>query len=116
MACRRQSDLGQRETMIERLPLTARAALAGAVLGAVLVAIAIIGGRGNTALLRVLLPGALYFGDWTHSEFCCLIAALAEWPLYGWVLGWAIDKRSILACASALGLVIFHVALAWSLA
>jgi len=100
--------------MIDRLPT--RTVLAGAILAALLLVIAIIGGRGNTTLLRALFPVVLHFGDWTHSEFCCLIAALAEWPLYGWVLGWAIEKRSVLACALALAVVILHVALAWSLA
>jgi hypothetical protein len=102
--------------MIDRWPTPVKAALAGAVLAVVLLLIAIIGGRENTTLLRLLFPVGLYFGDWTHSEFCFLIAALAQWPLYGWVLGWAMDKRSLLACASALGVAILHVALAWSLA
>jgi hypothetical protein len=55
-------------------------------------AIAVIGGRGNTTWLRLLFPVALYFGDWTHSEFCTLVVALIEWPIYGGVLGWAIGR------------------------
>jgi hypothetical protein len=102
--------------MLDRWPTTVRTALAGAVLAVVLLVIAIIGGRGNTTLLRLLFPVALYFDDWTHSEFCSLITALAQWALYGCVLGWAIDKRSVLTCSSALAVAVLHIVLAWSLA
>jgi hypothetical protein len=101
--------------MIDRWPVAGRTALAGAIVGAVLLPVAIIGGHGNTTLLRLLFPLALYFGDWTHSEFCTLMAAIIQWPIYGAVLGWAINKRSIFAWPAVMAVSIVHVVLAWSL-
>jgi hypothetical protein len=102
--------------MLDRWPMAVRTALAGAMLAAMLLIIAIVAGRGNTTLLRLLFPVALYFRDWTHSEFCFVIAALMQWPIYGAVLGWAIDKRTILACSAMMAVAILHMVLTWVLA